>query len=51
MSISGSIERTSNKGMLGLRLNGFAEALPKRYASAICPTANEVDFPPLNSDS
>jgi hypothetical protein len=42
MSMSGIIERTKIKGMLMLVLSSLADALPKRYASAMCPTANEV---------
>lgn len=49
-SMSGITERTRIKGMLMLILRGFAEAFPKRYASAMCPTANEV-FCPLRSQT
>src|SRR3990170_8309635 len=45
MSMSGITERTKIKGILGFTLRGFAEALPKRYASAMCPTANVVFRP------
>ena len=44
MSMSGIIERTKIKGMLRFTLRSFADALPNRYASAMCPTANEVLF-------
>lgn len=42
MSMSGIMERTRSSGMLGFERNGFDEALPKRYAIAMCPTANEA---------
>ena len=42
MSMSGIIERTKISGMLRFTLRSFADALASRYASAMCPTANEV---------
>jgi hypothetical protein len=44
ISTSGSTERTRSKGMLGFSFSGFAEALPKRYAIDMCPTANKRSF-------
>src|SRR3989304_4361893 len=44
MSTSGIIERTKINGMLRFTLKSFADALPNRYASAMCPTANEAFF-------
>jgi len=43
MSASGIIERTKINGMLRFTFKSFAEDLPRRYASAMCPTANEAD--------
>jgi hypothetical protein len=48
MSMSGIIERTRIKGILKFTLRSFPDALPNKYASAICPTANEF-FPSLKS--
>lgn len=42
MSMSGITERTKISGMLRFIFRGLAEALPRRYANAMCPTANEV---------
>jgi hypothetical protein len=42
--MSGITERTKIKGMLRLTLRSFADALPNKYASAMCPTANESFF-------
>jgi hypothetical protein len=44
MSASGIIERTINNGILILTRSSFEEPLPKRYASDMCPTANEAVF-------
>jgi len=44
MSMSGIIERVKINGMLKSTLSSLAEALPSRYASATCPTANEAFF-------
>ena len=40
MSMSGIMERTKIAGIFELTFNRVAEALPSRYASAMCPTAN-----------
>ena len=42
ISMSGSTERTKIKGMLKFTLRSFPDALPNKYPSAMCPTANEV---------
>jgi hypothetical protein len=42
MSMSGIMDRTRIKGMLKFTLSSFPDVLPKRYARAMCPTANEV---------
>jgi hypothetical protein len=42
MSMSGSIERTKINGILKFTLRSFPDALASRYASAMCPTANEA---------
>jgi hypothetical protein len=44
MSISGKIERTNNNAMLGFTRRALPDPLPKRYASDICPTANNEVF-------
>ena len=44
MSISGITERTKTKGKLKFTLRSLADALPNRYPSAMCPTANEAVF-------
>lgn len=44
MSTSGIIERTRIRGMLRFCLRALAVGFPIRYASAMCPTANEVVF-------
>jgi hypothetical protein len=50
ISMSGKMERTRTIGMLTVMLSALEELLPKRYAIAICPTANKW-VPPLDSDS
>ena len=42
MSMSGIMDRTRIKGMLKFTLRSFPDVLARRYASAMCPTANEV---------
>ena len=42
MSMSGIMERTKTNGMLKRTLNSFPVPLASKYASAICPTANEA---------
>ena len=49
--MSGSMERTSSIGRLSLTCSGFDEPLPRRYAIAMCPTANKASFPASFSDS
>jgi hypothetical protein len=44
MSISGIIERPKISGMLRFTFRIFAVGFPRRYASAMCPTANEAFF-------
>ena len=44
MSMSGIIERTKISGMLRFTFRIFADVFPRRYASAMCPTANEAFF-------
>ncbi len=39
--MSGSTERTNIKGILIVTLRSFADTLPIRYPSAMCPIANE----------
>ena len=43
-SMSGIIESTRIKGTFMFTLRSFADALLSRYASAMCPTANEWGF-------
>jgi hypothetical protein len=47
--MSGSMERTRSMGMLSLTRRPFDDPLPRRYAMAMCPTANKR-FSPLDSD-
>jgi hypothetical protein len=42
MSMSGIMDRTRIKGTLKFTLSSFPDILPKRYARAMCPTANEA---------
>ena len=42
MSMSGSTERTKIKGTFIFTLRSLADALLSRYASAMCPIANET---------
>ena len=42
MSMSGSTERTRINGTLKFTLRSLADALLSRYASAMCPIANEA---------
>ena len=42
MSMSGITERVKITGMLKFTLNSLADALASKYASDMCPTANEV---------
>jgi hypothetical protein len=44
MSTSGISERTKISGMLRFTFRNFADGFPRRYASAMCPTANEAFF-------
>jgi hypothetical protein len=44
MSASGISERTKISGMLGFTFRVLADGFPRRYASAMCPTANEAFF-------
>jgi len=44
MSMSGITERVRINGTLKFTLNSLADALASRYASDMCPTANEAFF-------
>jgi len=48
MLMSGRIESTMISGMLILVFSNRAEDLPRRYARAMWPTANEEFVPPWN---
>jgi hypothetical protein len=50
MSASGIIESTKISGILRFTFRSFAAGFPRRYANAMCPTANEV-FSPLKSQT